>query len=107
MTKCSLLKNIRQIVVDNQKHISNWAYYPILFENEETLQKVIKYLNTKNYFPRRYFFPSLDTVYQQNNKLLVTSRNLSKRVLCLPIYPNLDLSSVDEISDLIMEVTKN
>ena len=47
------------------------------------------------------------TIYQQNTSSLMTSQNLSERVLCLPIYPELDLGSVDEISDLILEVIKN
>ncbi len=40
----------------------NYSYYPIVFGDENKLLKVIKRLNKENIFPRRYFFPSLNTL---------------------------------------------
>lgn len=40
----------------------NYAYYPVVFESEAVLLKVKAALEKENIFPRRYFFPSLNTV---------------------------------------------
>ena len=40
----------------------NYHYYPVIFDSEETLLKVKETLNKENIFPRRYFYPSLNTV---------------------------------------------
>jgi len=37
----------------------NYAYYPVIFENEEQLLKVDGALKKENICPRRYFYPSL------------------------------------------------
>ena len=46
----------------NNQATENYSYFPILFKNEEDLSKVQKSLNKENIFPRRYFYPSLDTL---------------------------------------------
>ena len=38
---------------------SNYAYYPIVLENEELLLKCIEFLKLNEIFGRRYFYPSL------------------------------------------------
>ncbi|MFT8095025.1 DegT/DnrJ/EryC1/StrS family aminotransferase, partial [Salmonella enterica subsp. enterica serovar Enteritidis] len=39
----------------------NFSYYPVIFESELTLLKVLDRLKEKEIFPRRYFYPSLNT----------------------------------------------
>ncbi|WP_428739267.1 DegT/DnrJ/EryC1/StrS family aminotransferase [Sulfurimonas sp.] len=69
----------------------NHSYFPIIFENEAQLLKVQKSLNEDDIFPRRYFYPSLDTLhYIEPKQECKISRDISKRILCLPIYPELD-----------------
>ena len=45
---------------DNTKW--NYSYYPIILKDEESLLRVQKALNEANVFPRRYFYPSLNTI---------------------------------------------
>jgi dTDP-4-amino-4,6-dideoxygalactose transaminase len=80
----------------------NFAYYPIVFNSEDELLKVVKALNEKHIMPRRYFYPSLNTLhYVTNNLANDYATDVSKRVLCLPLYPDLAVEQVGVISDCI------
>ncbi|MGJ0290784.1 DegT/DnrJ/EryC1/StrS family aminotransferase [Aliarcobacter cryaerophilus] len=86
----------------NNQASENYSYFPILFKNEEELSKVQKSLNKENIFPRRYFYPSLDTLeYIEPKQECKISRDISKRVLCLPIYAELEKDNQDKIIDII------
>ena len=39
----------------------NYSYFPVIFDTEESLLKVEKALNAELIYPRRYFYPSLNT----------------------------------------------
>jgi dTDP-4-amino-4,6-dideoxygalactose transaminase len=68
----------------------NHSYYPIALSDEQQLLRLRSALNTNGINPRRYFYPSLDTLeYLQPQAAQTASRSLSERVLCLPIYPGL------------------
>lgn len=68
----------------------NHSYFPIALRDEEQLLRCRSALNHEGINPRRYFYPSLDTLsYVQPQPAQVESRRLSRRVLCLPIYPGL------------------
>lgn len=86
----------------NNQATENYSYFPILFKNEEDLSKVQKSLNKENIFPRRYFYPSLDTLeYIEPKQECKISRDISKRILCLPIYSELEKDNQDKIIDII------
>ena len=67
----------------------NYSYYPVIFENEEQLLRTQKDLNEANVFPRRYFYPSLNTIEYSKGKIMSISESISSRVLCLPLYVGL------------------
>lgn len=79
----------------------NYSYYPIILENEEALLKVKFFLNQKNIFPRRYFFPSLDTLVYGNTEKFSISQNISRKILCLPLCDSLKLQEVERITKSI------
>ena len=82
----------------------NWSYFPVVFQSEQELLKAQKALNAKYIFPRRYFYPSLDTLeYIQSNQVCKSSREISKRILCLPLYSELDLEMQDQIISVLQE----
>jgi dTDP-4-amino-4,6-dideoxygalactose transaminase len=64
----------------------NYSYYPIILESEFVLEKVMDELSQANIFPRRYFYPSLNTLPYIHNQSCPISESISKRVLCLPLY---------------------
>ena len=77
------LNNIVQFQEQNINASENYSYFPILFKNEEELLKVQKALNEKQIFPRRYFYPSLDTLdYIKPKQICEISQDISKRILC-------------------------
>lgn len=80
----------------------NYAYYPILLPSEETLISARNRMNKKDIYPRRYFYPSLDSLpyVKQNN--VTTSRDFSRRVLCLPLYSELKRSEVVTIVNQLL-----
>ncbi|MCQ4314697.1 DegT/DnrJ/EryC1/StrS family aminotransferase [Stutzerimonas zhaodongensis] len=78
--------------LQQQQHHSqrNHSYFPIALASESQLLRCRAALNAQGINPRRYFYPSLDTLgYLQPQSPQTRSRALSRRVLCLPIYPGL------------------
>jgi dTDP-4-amino-4,6-dideoxygalactose transaminase len=82
----------------------NYAYYPILLENEAALLSVKEALNKKQIFPRRYFFPSLNLLpYLPEEQACPLSENVASRVLSLPLYAQLSMENVELISSIVKE----
>ena len=74
----------------NKKSTKNYSYFPIILKNEEQRLNVQKALNEKQIFPRRYFFPSLNTLsYIHPKQHMSISQDIAKRILCLPLFPEL------------------
>lgn len=77
----------------------NYSYFPVLCESETALLELVKAMNAKGVFPRRYFHPSLHSVIELGCSAsdCPISRNTSSRVLCLPLaatYTESDLVCV-------------
>ena len=79
----------------------NYSYYPIILDSEETLLRVQKALNENQIFPRRYFYPSLNTVNFIKNTEMPVSESVSKRVMCLPLYVGLKTEDLEKITSII------
>jgi dTDP-4-amino-4,6-dideoxygalactose transaminase len=79
----------------------NYSYYPVVFEDEATLLQVQKALNEVQIFPRRYFYPSLNTVNYIKSGIMPISESIASRVLCLPLYVELDEEDVQKIVSII------
>lgn len=97
-------QKVTKIVLRNNT-IWNNSYYPIIFKNEDTLLKAVAALNENNIFPRRYFYPSLNKLpYLTEKSTQKVSEEISSRILCLPIYHNLEENTVLEISQTINKI---
>lgn len=98
------LKNL--VIFQEFNHsIPNHSYFPIILKNEKELFKIQKALNKKEIFPRRYFYPSLDTLnYIEPKQNMPISRDISTRILCLPIYPELSMQDQLNIVNIIKKV---
>ena len=79
----------------------NFSYYPILFNSENSLLKVEKALNEIDVFPRRYFYPSLNNLIYLEYEKMVTAEEVSKTILCIPLYFGLEEDSIKMISNII------
>lgn len=79
----------------------NFSYFPIIFKDENQLLEALKILEKEGIYPRRYFYPSLDTLpYVVKSDKISISSDISKRILCLPLFhdlPNADLKNIINI----------
>lgn len=82
----------------------NYSYYPILFNSESELLKAQKKLNEHNIFPRRYFYPSLNSLPYLTYSHMPISESISSRILCLPVYYGLQEEILSEIVEAINKV---
>ena len=83
----------------------NCSYFPVIFESEESLLEVSAHLASHQIYPRRYFYPSVNTFQHiVDYKEAPISEDISSRILCLPLYKNLTHDSIERISRLVNEV---
>ena len=81
----------------------NYSYYPVIFESETELLKVKNSLNKHDIYPRRYFYPSLNTLSYVKRYSCPISEDIAKRILCLPMYESLSKKDVKLIGKLVLE----
>lgn len=86
----------------NEQSEHNYSYYPVIIEFEEKLQDILADSSDRNIFPRRYFYPSLNTLqYVKNVWPCPISEDISRRIICLPIYPGLSEESVRQVCEAL------
>jgi dTDP-4-amino-4,6-dideoxygalactose transaminase len=100
--KLKRLKIIYPLISEELEY--NYAYFPIIFETEDQLLRSKKRIELSNILTRRYFYPSLNKLPYVKEKYLPVSEDISKRVLCLPLYDSLTLSEIDMICRLLLRV---
>ncbi len=96
----SKIKNLKKIKIREGTEW-NYSYYPVIFETEELLIKTEMNLNKHHIFPRRYFYPSLNTIHYVSGKNMLVSESTAKRILCLPLYVGLTEQELELITTII------
>ena len=82
----------------------NYAYYPLVFKNEAELKRVVGNLQKHDIHPRRYFYPSLNTLpYINEAAPCPVSEDIASRIVCLPLYYDLANADVKRIAKIINE----
>lgn len=82
----------------------NYAYYPAVFQSEAELIKVLKALEQKDVYARRYFYPALNTLpYIEPGQSCPIAEDISLRILCLPFHADLPFADVAMIAKTIRE----
>ena len=81
----------------------NFAYYPVLFESEIELLDAVARLESKGFYPRRYFYPALDQI---DTLGLVDcgasiSLDVAGRILCLPLADSIEKSDLSMITQAL------
>lgn len=79
----------------------NHSYYPIVFPNNSLLLRAMATLQKNNIYPRRYFYPSLNTLPFLHPNSCPKAESIATRVLCLPLYVKLSNSSVRRIASIV------
>ncbi|MFV8279936.1 DegT/DnrJ/EryC1/StrS family aminotransferase [Christiangramia marina] len=83
----------------------NNSYYPVIFENEKHLVEVRDALNKAGYYPRRYFYPSLNNLNYLDSNEMPCANSISKRILCLPLFYGLNAIDIKEVCIIIKNLT--
>lgn len=80
----------------------NFSYFPVLMESESDLIDMLAKLNGHNIWPRRYFYPALNTLDKivKSGPMPVTE-DIARRIACLPLYKDLGIEQVEMITSLI------
>ena len=81
----------------------NYAYMPVVFENNAITMKVIKAMNEKDIYPRRYFYPCLSTLNYVNKYDTPVSMDISQRIICLPVYHAIPQEIIEQVCSIIEE----
>lgn len=88
--------NIQSLIIRNET-TWNYSYFPVIFENEKILIRVDNALKSEGIFARRYFYPSLNELNYVLFKKAEKSEEISKKILCLPLYNGILNSEVERI----------
>lgn len=106
------LQNVPGIrcVQDAGQTVSNHSYFPIMVEADYPLSRDALYQKLKDHgiFARRYFYPLITDFPMYRGMLSAHRENLpvataaAQKVLCLPIYPALDMNAQQRIIDVVV-----
>ncbi len=82
----------------------NYSYFPIIMRSESELVKVQNALNSLEIFPRRYFYPSLNTINFIKGPEMPISESISSRILCLPLSHEIKEADLNIICTTINKI---
>lgn len=83
--------------------IWNHAYYPLVFATNNLCLKVMESLAKEKIHARRYFYPSLSKLPYFSAQSCPLAEDISERVLCLPLWPEMGEDLVAKIAQRILE----
>lgn len=89
----------RPVAIDATEY--NYSYHPIIVDSEKRLLQIRDLLLQNNISTRRYFFPSLNNLPQYRGEACPVSESVSIRSLALPMYYELEETTVKKICELI------
>lgn len=106
------LKEISGIkVLNDMPNVEHgYSYFPILIDAEEyglTRDEVYEKLKENNIYGRRYFYPLISQfptyrgLQSSSAENLPIAEEVAQKVLCLPIFPDLPLDTVEFICSLV------
>lgn len=89
----------------------NYSYFPVRITDEfpVTRDELYERLRAGNIWARRYFYPLISEFPSYRGLPSASAANLpvaseiSRQVLCLPIYPALDVQSQNRVIDIVLD----
>lgn len=83
----------------------NYSYYPVLFKDVELLSRCLDAMKSAGIFPRRYFYPCLNTVTSLGRgKHCAIAEDVARRILCLPLAANMLEEDVSRVADIVHQI---
>ncbi len=100
-----------QLIEEVGQATANYSYFPVMVQADYPLSRDELYQKLKDngIFARRYFYPLISefpmyrgmTSAQRSN--LAVASEVAKKVICLPIYPDLEEISISRTVEIIIE----
>ena len=81
----------------------NYSYYPLIFNSEQQAVEKFCALQAEGISPRRYFYPALNSLQFVKHGTTPTADDISRRVLCLPLYHEMTEGDVKLISKVLLK----
>lgn len=85
----------------------NYGYFPVLFADRESRDRVYDNLRKENIYTRKYFYPLTAEAecYRRKYSLanLQNAKQISERVLVLPMYPELEYDMIEHIAGAVKQ----
>lgn len=109
------LKGVDGIQIkQTQKDVKdNYSYFPIVVDEEvfgTNRDEILYELQKNDIYSRKYFYPLTSTFNcfnnEYNSKLTPVALKISKRVLTLPLYADLEIKDVERICKIILSCKK-
>jgi len=88
----------------------NYIYFPIFVDEKQygkSRDKLYNHMKRNNIYGRRYFYPLISDfptyrgLHSAKEENLSIAKEISKRVICLPIYPELKINEINRIMRLL------
>jgi dTDP-4-amino-4,6-dideoxygalactose transaminase len=96
------LQNSGLQLLEIEKEIEyNYAYFPVVFASESLLLKTIESLYQEDIIPRRYFYPSLNTLSYVEYQPCPIAESIARRVICLPLFHDLTEDEQVKIAGIV------
>ncbi|WP_315122267.1 DegT/DnrJ/EryC1/StrS family aminotransferase [uncultured Clostridium sp.] len=85
----------------------NYAYFPVVFDGYRlNRNEVFEKLKEDNIFARKYFYPLTNSFECYKGRFDIqktpVAEYIADRVLCLPLYADLDLEDIDRVCNIIL-----
>ena len=103
------IENLDLVVPSEAVTSKNYSYFPVLVRPEypSSRDELFWKLKSNGVHSRRYFYPLINELEMYKHlpssdpNLMPVANKIADQIICLPIYPDLDMSTVKYIIDLI------
>ncbi|MBD3896241.1 DegT/DnrJ/EryC1/StrS family aminotransferase [Halomonas sp. ML-15] len=96
-----------RVKLQHRNHFAsyNYAYFPMMLKDQRELISTLDHFRSKNISARRYFYPSLDVVSYGRAVDSTISRDVSSRIICLPIFHGLSEDDQRLIAASVVDIS--
>jgi len=81
----------------------NYSYLAVMFEDEASALRVKGDMEKEEIYPRRYFYPSLESLDYVRSANVRISQDIASRILCLPLYYGMKLEEIERVCQVMQK----
>lgn len=84
----------------------NFSYFPIIFKSQKEALLIKEALEKAEIYPRRYFYPPLNTLNYVEPGGTPCADDIASRILCLPLYHDMEKEEQELIARIMIRTQK-